>query len=52
MEKNMQTQINNRRLIRRFMDVVEEVRIELEAAYGVTQEQLESFSARVLGNGL
>jgi hypothetical protein len=47
----MQNQVNNRRLIRRFMEVVEEVRIELEANYGITQEQLDSFSARVVGNG-
>lgn len=39
------------RLVKKFTDVVEEVRLQLEAEFGVTQEQLESFRKRVDANG-
>jgi len=42
---------NNTRLVRRFLDVVEEVRLDLEANHGIAQEHLDAFRARVDGNG-
>lgn len=39
------------RLVKKFTEVVEEVRLQLEAEFGVTQEQLESFRKRVDANG-
>jgi len=39
------------RLVKKFTEVVEEVRLQLEAEFGVTQEQLDSFRTRVDANG-
>ena len=39
------------RLVKKFTDVVEEVRIQLEAEFGVTQENIIQYRARVDGNG-
>ena len=39
------------RLVRKLSDVVEEVRLDLEANFGITQEQLTAFRARVNANG-
>jgi len=39
------------RLVKKFTEVVEEVRLQLEAEFGVTQEQLEAFRKRVDANG-
>lgn len=39
------------RLVKKFTDVVEEVRLELQASKGITQENLDKFRARVDGNG-
>ena len=39
------------RLVKKFVDVVEEVRLELEASKGITEEHLAAFRARVDGNG-
>lgn len=39
------------RLVKKFTDVVEEVRLQLEAEFGITQEQLDAFRKRVDANG-
>ena len=39
------------RLVKKFTDVVEEVRLELEASKGITQEKISAMRARVDGNG-
>ena len=39
------------RLVKDFAEVAEQVRLELEANKGITQEQLDAFRARVEGNG-
>lgn len=39
------------RLVKKFTDVVEEVRLELEASKGITQEKIDAMRARVDGNG-
>ena len=39
------------RLVKKFTDVVEEVRLQLGIEFGVTQEQLTAYRARVDGNG-
>lgn len=39
------------RLVKKFTDVVEEVRLELESDFGITQEQLDAFRKRVDANG-
>jgi len=39
------------RLVKKFTDVVNEVRLELQASKGITQEHLDAFRARVDGNG-
>ncbi len=41
----------SKRLTRRLMDVIDEVRIDLEANYGIGEEQLAAFRARVDANG-
>ena len=38
------------RLVKKFTDVVEEVRLELEAGKGITQEKISAMRARVDGN--
>jgi len=39
------------RLVKQFNEVVEEVRIQLEAEFGITQEQIDAMRARVDANG-
>jgi len=39
------------RLVKKFTEVVEEVRLQLEAEFGVTQEQIDKFRQRVDANG-
>ena len=39
------------RLVKNFTEVVEEVRIQLEAEFGITQEQIDAMRARVDANG-
>ena len=39
------------RLVKKFTDVVEEVRIELDASFDITQEKIDAMRARVDGNG-
>jgi hypothetical protein len=39
------------RLVKDFAEVAEQVRLELEANKGITQEQLDAFRSRVEGNG-
>lgn len=39
------------RLVKKFTDVVEEVRLQLEAEFGVTKEQISAMRARVDANG-
>jgi hypothetical protein len=39
------------RLVKKFTDVVEEVRLQLEAEFGVTSEQISAMRARVDANG-
>lgn len=39
------------RLVKQFIEVVEEVRITLEAEFGITQENIDAMRARVDGNG-
>jgi len=39
------------RLLKNFTEVAEQVRLELQASKGISQEQLDSFRARVEGNG-
>jgi hypothetical protein len=39
------------RLVRKLSDVVEEVRLDLEANFGITQENLDAYRARVETNG-
>jgi hypothetical protein len=45
MEKTME------RLVKKFTDVVEDVRLQLEAEFGVTQEKLDTYRKRVNANG-
>lgn len=39
------------RLVKKFTEVVEEVRIQLEAEFGITSEQIDAMRARVDANG-
>jgi len=43
--------IKTERLVKKFTDVVEEVRLQLEAEFSVTQKQLVAFRKRVNANG-